>query len=237
MMRLKILVPVTTDIWNEPLAQEMEAYKERDTLLDIVNLAKGPVSIDDWFDATWAALSVVQETVKAEKEGYDGVIIYCFDDPGLRAAKEAVTIPVLGLGEASAHVASLISHKFAVVTAGLPQKTGAVIWDNLRMVELDHKCVGVKPVGIPVLRLKDDVEQEEANLSAYAAELIAQGAEAIVLGCGSMLGVADSVSKKLNIPIVVPARAALKLMESLVAMKLSQSKKGFGSPTDKLRTC
>lgn len=237
MKRIKILVPVITDMWNEPLAKEMAACKEFDTSLEIVNLAKGPVSIDDWFDATWAALYVVQEAIKAEKDGFDGIIVYCFDDPGVRAAKEAVSIPVVGLGEASAHIASLISHKFGIVTAGLPCKTSAVIWDNLRMWELDHKCVGVRPVGIPVLNLKDDKEQEECNLTEFATELISKGAEAIVLGCGSMLGVAEPVSKKLNIPIVIPARAALKLMESLIAMNLSQSKKGFGTPTEKLRTC
>jgi len=236
MAKIKVLVPVTTDMWNNPLKAEMEACKNAATVIDIVNLEQGPVSIDDWFDATWAALPVVKETIQAEKEGYDGVIIYCFDDPGVRAAKEAVRIPVLGIGEASAHIASLISHKFGIVTAGLPSKTGSVIWDNLKMIELDHKCVGVKPVGIPVLKLVDERDQEEINLIALSRELIAKGAETIVLGCGSMLGVADQVSSKLNIPIVIPALAALALMEGLVAMRLSQSKIGFGSPTDKLRS-
>lgn len=237
MKRILVLVPVTTSQWNAPLLEEMERCKRPDTHLDIINLSKGPVSIDDWFDATWAALHVVQAAMKAEADGYDGMIVYCYDDPGVRAAKEAVRMPVVGLGEASAHIASLISHKFGIVTAGLPQKTAAVIWDNLRMIELDHKCVGVKPVGIPVLRLTEDHDEQERNLTEYAQELAAKGAEVIVLGCGSMLGVADPVSKKLGIPIVIPARAALALVESLAAMGLAQSKRGFGTPTEKSRTC
>lgn len=235
MKRIRVIVPVITDMWNEPLLREMEACKEPDTVLEVINLEKGTVSVEDSFDITWAGLFVLQKVLQAEQDGCDGVIIYCFDDPGVRGAKEAVRIPVVGIGEASVHVASLIGHKFGIVTAGNPQKTCSVIWDNLRMYEMDHKCVGVKPVGVPVLRLKEDIAQEERNLTELASEMIAKGADVIVLGCGSMLGVADSVSRKLQIPIVVPARAALKMCESLIAMGLSQSKRGFATPLEKKR--
>lgn len=236
MKKVRVIVPVTTEMWNEPVLKELEACKEPDTEVVVTNLNRGTVSIEDSFDATWAGPFVLRAVIEAEQQGFDGVIVYCFDDPGVRGAKEAVRIPVVGIGEASAHVAAFIGHKFGIVTAGIPQKTCSVIWDNLRMYELDHKCVGVKPVGVPVLRLKEDIAEEERNLTELSSELIAKGAEVIVLGCGSMLGVADAVSKRLQVPIVVPARAALKVCEGLIAMRLSQSKLGFATPLDKERT-
>src|SRR5690348_6350752 len=35
----------------------------------------------------------------AERDGFDAVIIHCFVDPGLRAARDRVGIPVIGPGE------------------------------------------------------------------------------------------------------------------------------------------
>ncbi len=235
MKRIRVIVPVISDMWNEPVLREMSACKEPDTVLEVVSLEKGAISVEDSFDVAWSGPFVLQQVLKAEKDGVDGIIIYCFDDPGVRGAKEAAKIPVVGIGEASMHVASLIGHKFGIVTAGPPQKTGSVIWDNLRMYEMDHKCVGVRPVGVPVLRLKDDIEEEERNLTQFASEMISKGADVIVLGCGSMLGVAGPVSRKLQVPIVIPALAALKVCEALIGMGLAQSKRGFATPLDKER--
>jgi len=234
--RIRVVVPVTTSMWNQPVREEMEAIKEPGTEIEITNLERGTISVEDSFDVTWGGLFVLKKVLQAEEDGVDGIIIYCFDDPAVRAAKEAVKVPVVGIGEASAHFASFIGHKFGIVTAGPPEKTGSVIWDNLRTCELDHKCVAVKPVGVPVLRLIEDIEQQERNLTELAAGMIEKGADVIVLGCGSMLGVADSVSRKLKVPIVVPARAALKMCESLIAMRLAQSKRGFATPLEKERT-
>lgn len=233
--KIKVIVPVATDIWNEPTLREMQKYKDSETSIDIVSLKKGPESIEDSYDDAWSALFTIQEVLKAEKEGYDGLIIYCYGDPALRAAKEAVKIPVVGLGEGSATFASLLGHKFGIVTAG-PPESGAYLMDNLRMYELDHKCVGVESVGIPVLDLKEGDKQEEKLLIQIGNEMINRGAEVLILGCGSMLGVAEVASRKLGVPIIIPAAAALKLCEAMISMKVAQSKKAFFPPADKKRT-
>lgn len=232
--KIKIIVPVATSIWNEPTLQEMEKYKDFDTSLVIINLQKGPESIEDSFDDAWATLFTLQEVLKAEKEGYDGLIIYCYGDPALRAAKEAVKIPVVGLGEASATFALLLGHKFGIVTAG-PPESGTYLMDNLRMYELEHKCVVVKSVGIPVLDLKEGDKDEKRKLIEIGREMIEQGADVLILGCGSMLGVAEAASRQLGVPIIIPAAVALKLCEAMISIGVAQSKKGFYPPVVKKR--
>lgn len=234
MKRIKVIVPVATEIWNSSVLEELNRYKDSDTSIRIVNLEKGSESIENAFDEAWNALPTLMEVLKAEKEGYDGVIIYCFGDPSLKAAKEAVKIPVVGIGEASAYFASLIGRKFAIITAG-PPDAGGYILDNLKTYELDHKCLGVFSIGIPVLSLTESKEEELKALLRIGAEAIQKGSDVLVLGCGSMLGVAEEASRNLGVPIVLPAAAAIKLCESLISMGIAQSKKAFPQPPLKKR--
>ena len=53
---------------------------------------------------------------KANQDGYDAVILACFSDPGLDAAKEISTIPVIGIEEATLHIAAMLGAKFSIMT-------------------------------------------------------------------------------------------------------------------------
>jgi allantoin racemase len=46
----------------------------------------------------------------------DAIVIACFGDPGLDAAREASAVPVLGIAEAAFHAASFLATGFSVVT-------------------------------------------------------------------------------------------------------------------------
>jgi allantoin racemase len=107
--------------------------------------------------------------------------------------------------------------------------------DNLKMYELDHKCAGVLPIGVPVLDLKEGGEKEKCLLVELGRTLIDKGADVIVLGCGSILGVAEAASRELGVPVVIPAAAALKMCEAMITMGVAQSKKGFYPPAAKRR--
>ena len=231
--KIKIIEPVSTSIWNEPTLREMEKYKDSETSLDIVNLQKGPESIEGSYDNVWSGIFTLQEVEKAAKEGYDGIIDDCYGDPALQAAKEAVEIPVVGGGEASAIFALLLGHKFGIITAG--SEPNALLMDNLKMYELDHKCVGVLTIGIPVLDLKEEVEKQISSVIELGRGLIEKGADVIILGCGGILGVAEPASRELGIPVITPVAAALKMCEAMISMGVAQSKKGFHPPAVKKR--
>ena len=54
--------------------------------------------------------------VLAERDGFDAVIIHCFIDPGLRAARERVRIPIVGPGEVTLKAAASLNGKIGMVT-------------------------------------------------------------------------------------------------------------------------
>lgn len=235
MKRIKVIVPVSTDMWNEPVKEEMEKYKDDDTNIDIMNIKKGPESIESAYDEAWAELFVVQEAEKAEKEEYDGVIIYCFEDPGLRAAKEKLNIPVVGIHEPSIHVACLLGNKFSIITIG---RAINAMRDKVKLYGLEHKCTSIRSIGIPVLDLERKKKETAERLFEEAKKAIEEnGADTIVLGCGSILGVEDKISEELKVPIVVPGVVALKICEDLICLGITQSKYYFAMPPEKRRIC
>ncbi|HEY1370533.1 MAG TPA: aspartate/glutamate racemase family protein [Gaiellaceae bacterium] len=58
----------------------------------------------------------VDNALRAEEEGYDAYAMGHFQDPGLYAARSAVRIPVVGLGEASLHWAAQLGRHIALVS-------------------------------------------------------------------------------------------------------------------------
>jgi allantoin racemase len=235
MKKIKVIIPVQTELWTKPHIEELNACKDADTEITVSALSTGAESIENGYDDAWNTLATILETEKAEKEGYDGVIISCFGDPGLRPAKEAVSIPVVGVAEASVHLASMLGRRFAVITAG-PPDAGAYMMDNFRVYEMDHKCIAVKSVGICVLGLAEDKSEEVNRFVKLAEELIEKGAEVIVIGCTGMTEVARQIANRLPVPVISPAPAALKVCEDLISLKLSQSKVGYPKPPAKKRT-
>jgi allantoin racemase len=234
MARIKVVIPVNTNVWNSPHIEELTRFKNLDTEVVVVSLETGAESIETGYDDAWNALPTIQEVEKAQCEGYDGVVLSCFGDPALRAAKEAVSIPVVGVAEASIHLASMLGRRFGVITAG-PPDAGAYIFDNFRLYEMDHKCVAVKSLGICVLGLEDDKAEEVTRFVEVANDLIGQGADVIIMGCTGMTEVAGEVSSRLQVPLISPAPAALKICESLISLGLSHSKVGFPNPPKKNR--
>ena len=58
---------------------------------------------------------ILENGLRAEREGYDAFLIGNVFEPGLHALRELLNIPVLGLCEASVHLACLMGASFSVV--------------------------------------------------------------------------------------------------------------------------
>lgn len=235
--RIRIVVPVINsetelEKYSASVLAMLEKYKAQDTELNLVAIANGPETIECNYDVAWAELFTVKEVERAEAEGYDGVIIYCFSDPGLSAAKEVSTIPVVGIGEASMHIASMLGNKFSVIN---PTVTLTDTIDKVRLSGLDNRCASIRPLSIPVAELGVDEIKEAKRLLEEAKKAIKDdGSDTIVLGCSDMGG-GEELARKLGAPVVIPGIAGLKVCEALIRMGLTQSKIYFSIPPKKKR--
>ena len=76
----------------------------------------GPASIESHYDEALAVPGVLDEIAKGERDGVDGYVLACFGDPGLDAARELASGPVVAIAEAGMKVATYLGRGFTVVT-------------------------------------------------------------------------------------------------------------------------
>lgn len=66
-----------------------------ETEISVDCIQSGPVSIESVTDEVFAGPLLLQEAIRAEREGYDAFVVYCFSDLAITALRENVDIPVL----------------------------------------------------------------------------------------------------------------------------------------------
>src|ERR1700727_3970750 len=115
-MRILVVNPNTSVAMTEKIGQAARAAAAAGTEIIAVNPPDGPVSIEGYYDEAFSVPGLLAEIAKGEALGVSAHIIACFDDTGLEAARSLASAPVIGIGEAAFHLASLVAHRFAVVT-------------------------------------------------------------------------------------------------------------------------
>lgn len=164
----------------------------------------------------------IRNALIAEKAGYDAVFIGTIPDVGLIEARSVVDIPVIGYGQASMHIASMLGSKIGIVNFlapladqlrfnaaqyGLAQKLGPIVQANIGFYDILQGFNNPEPI-------------IEAFTKA-AREAIAQGADVIIPGEGPMnIFLATFNIHHIDaVPIVDSFGAGIKMCELLVDLK------------------
>ncbi|MGN6102333.1 MAG: aspartate/glutamate racemase family protein [Devosia sp.] len=230
-MRLLVVNPNTTASMTQKIGAAARAVAAPGTEIIAVNPASGPPSIEGYYDEVFAIPGMIGEMQRAGP--VDGTIIACFDDTGLDAARSFSAAPVIGIGEAGFHLASLIAGKFSVVTT--LSRSIPAIEHNLTRYGLASRCAGVRASDVAVLELERPGSPARAKISREIDRAIHEDhAEAIVLGCAGMADLAAELSREHGLPVIDGVTAAVKLAESLSVLGLATSKRGgYAAPLAK----
>jgi len=176
---------------------------------------------------------LLEEIAKAPDA--DAFVVACFDDTGLEAARCATAAPVIGIGEAAFHMASLIADKFSVVTT-LPRSIAA-IEKNLLKYGLAARCARVRAADVPVLALEEPGDARGLIEAEIVRALAEDGAEAIVLGCAGMTDLARDLEGRVGAPVLDGVACAVGLAEMLARLGLRTSKRNsYAAPLPKTYT-
>ena len=208
---------------TEAIGRAAEAAAAPGTSIAAVSPADGPPSIEGYYDEAFSVPGLLIELQK-------GAML-------MRQSSPASTIPVsmprapystrpvVGIGEAAFHMATLISGTFSVVTT--LSRSVPAIEHNLVRYGLASRCRSVRASEVPVLALEDPASDARRRISEEIARAIADDrAEAIVLGCAGMAALAAALSDEHGVPVVDGVAAAVKLAEGLVALNLRTSRVG-----------
>ncbi|WP_136659917.1 aspartate/glutamate racemase family protein [Nitratireductor sp. XY-223] len=201
------------------------------TKVEVRDVPTGPASIESAYEEALSIPPTLDLLMRLEDEGFDAAIIGCFGDPGLEAARELVSMPVVGPCESSMLLAAALGHKFSVLT----------IFDSLIAGQeylavkagVREKLASVRATGIPVLELMTDFEATKSRLVDVATQCVEQDrADAVIFGCMTMsfLDMSDEISASVGVPFLNAGKAALKQAETLVSMGIAHSKTAFATP-------
>jgi len=235
-VKIRVVIPNTS---QEFLKSHRAELKEEFPDIEVVSLSAGPESLEDFLDEVVSGPDTVRLVKEAEEKGFDAVVISCFCNPAIDACRSVVSIPVVGAGIASLLVASSLGERIAVVT---------VLKETIPSIEHFIKVLGltnvasVRACSIGVLEIEED---KEKTLSALLKESLAaieeDKADVIALGCTGMAGIDKALMEELKkrgyeVPVIDPARAAIRWAEMLVKLGLSSSKIRYRLAPPKKRT-
>ena len=232
-MLINIVNPNSTASMTVKIGATARSVAATETEILAVNPKEGPRSIEGYYDEAMSLSGMLAEIAKGEAAGADAHIIACFDDTGLEAARCLAEAPVIGIGEAAFHLASLIAHRFSVITT--LSRSIAAIETNLMKYGFDRRCAKVRAAEVRVLALENPGSSARRDISAEIARAKQEDrAGAIVLGCAGMADLAASLSLEHGLPVVDGVAAAVKLAEALSALRLKTSKlDAYASPRTK----
>lgn len=201
------------------------------TEVRVLDVPTGPASIESAYEEMLAIPATLDLIMQCERDGYDAAIIGCFGDPGLEAARELVSMPVIGPCESAMLLAAGLGHRFSVLTI----YDSLIAGQELLAVKagVRAKLGSVRATNIPVLELMKDPAATRARLIEVAGACVKEDrADAILFGCMTMsfLDLAQEVSEAVGVPAVNAGKAALKQAEALVSMGLAHSKTAFPTP-------
>jgi len=225
-MNIVVINPNTTLAMTARIGATAQSVAQAGTHIIAIQPSAGPASIEGYADEAMAVPHMLEALFaeQAKNPTIAGYVIACFDDTGLDAARCVLDAPVVGIGEAACHMASLLAARFSVITT--LARSVSPIEHNLVKYGLASRCARVRAAEVAVLDLEDPASDAYAHISKEIRTALKEDrSEAIVLGCAGMTDLAARLSKEHGVPVIDGVGAAVKLVENLAVLCLKTSKR------------
>ncbi len=216
-MKILIINPNSDKQMTHDILSSAREFSAGDFEVDCLPTPGAPEFIDTYQDSA-AALPGMLTLLKQHEADYDAFIIACHCDPNLDLMKETSNKPMVGIGEASMKIATMLGHRFSVISTdarSVPNKEALI-----RSYHLQGLLASVK---FPTPALEAESDEEKYLLTAQAA-IEEDMAEVIVLGCAGMAGLDKQLQQKLEVPVLDGVVCALIIATGLVKYQVSTSK-------------
>lgn len=215
----------TSEAFVPVLRETFDRARRSDTDVAIVSCEPGLQKALDVNSAYFSLLnkvSIVERIIAAAREGCDAAMVACFLDPAITEAREMVDIPVIGLSEASFHLAAQLGRRFAIVTLNEPQML-IEIERNLTHSGLQGRTIRdpIVPIDLPSQEwLRGGINNRPRVVEAIDAKAracVANGADVIIIGCAGLAPIAtlEGYTKVADsdVPVIDCVQAGLKVAE------------------------
>lgn len=191
------------------------------------------------FEGFFHDRQIIENAIRAEREGYDAFCVGCARDPAGVALREVVDIPVSNLLETSMHVACLLSPNFSLLAHGKPLLRRQI--ELVKRYGLTERFIECDSFEVSLDDLQGGFENPRTVLDPalkVAEEAARKGVCLFVNACGCTNAIMGKhcLHEVGGIPVLDGAAVAIKMTEMLVDLKkigVDRSKLGSFNPVPK----
>ena len=233
--------------YGQLLTQVIQTAAAPGTTIDISGLAPHRAVADQYRYLEFLdTAEVIENGLRAQAEGYDAFLIGNFFQPGLHELRELLTIPVLGLAEASVSMACLMGPTFSLINVN--PKFNRRIVEGITLQGLAGRMTSVEMLtverpGTFDLALQDPEVRDAivVQFTETARRALDKGAEVLIPAGGSLMAalLQAGVGQIDGAPVLNGITALVKTGEMAVQMRaltghFTSKRLTYAPPTGKI---
>ena len=216
-MRILIINPNSDHKMTADIQRSTRAFAGDRFEVETQRTPGAPKFIDTYLDAALAVPGMLR-LIRENEAHFDAFVIACHCDPNLDLCKEVTNKPVVGIGEASMKMASMLGHRFSVLSTSpdsVPNKQALV-----HRYGLDSSFASVRAPR----KAAQDLNDLDLFLQLGKDAMIYNNAEVLVLGCAGLCELANTLQSLLGVPVLDGVICGLIIAEGLVRANYATSK-------------
>ncbi|MBM3789806.1 MAG: Asp/Glu/hydantoin racemase [Acidobacteria bacterium] len=216
-MKILIINPNSDPAMTAAIQKTAETFAAGDFEVITEATPGAPPFIETYEDAARAAPGMA-DLVRLHECDCDAIVVACHCDPNLDLMKEITSKPVVGIGEASMKLATMLGHRFSVISVAdrsIPNKEALV-----RAYHLEGSLASVRATNAGSGAWGAEAPYLEAARKALQEDM----AEVIVLGCAGATGLDRALQAALHVPVLDGVICALIIASGLARYGVATSK-------------
>ena len=213
--------------YGQLLKRIVEGAAEPGTEIDIQGLSPNRAIADQYRYLEFLdTAEVLENGLRAEREGYDAFLIGNIFQPGLHELRELLNIPVLGLRESTVHVACLMGASFSLINVN-PKFVHSIV-SGVREQGLESRMVSIERMTVDRPGSFDEALRDPEAQAWIAQQFVEaakqgldKGAEVLIPAGGSLMAVLHDagVHEVEGSPVLNGIVALVKVAELAVQMR------------------
>jgi allantoin racemase len=236
-MKLLVINPNSSETVTGAIMESARRAAAAGTELTAVTTKGGTRNIDSAFGDYLSGSYMLRTALEAVAVGKpDAVVLAGFGRVGADALKEALTIPVVSIAEASMALACLLGHRFTTLT--MLEQFIPYQEDLVRLHGFETRCASVRAINVNVEECVTDRQRTLGQLQEQIRRIVSEDrAEVVILACAGLCGYEGELSRLAGVPVLDPVAVGVKVAESLVGLGLTHSKRRkFAHPPQPLES-
>lgn len=208
MKRKKILVinPNSNETVTEGLRESLTGFSNQADI-QCCTLEDGPFGIESAEDIDCVIPLVIDRISKSPD--FDAYVIACYSDPGLALCRKQFDKPVFGMQQSAIDTAVALGGQFGVLALSDESIARHLLY--IRGLGQEGNLAAEWPLDITVDEAANDSGTLDKVIRAGQRLVDEFSVSSLILGCAGMAAIKVAAQKKLPVPVIEPAQAAVCL--------------------------